>query len=213
MRYLASVVLAVATAIVPGRAVAQTAASGRTLELTFHNGLVTLVARGVTVPEIMTEWARQGGSRVVNAEKMTGGPVNYEFHDVPETVVLQSVLRSAAGFIAAPRRAGGPSGPSSIEQVVILAVSRPSATAVITMPTNPMPVTPMPNPAMLQGAPEDDIPPVIPANRPAPRPQTPAPTQPSVGGVATSPTPGVVIAPVKPGTPVAPGTIIKTPNQ
>lgn len=212
MRYLASVVLTVATAIVPARALAQTAASGRALELTFHDGLVTLVARGVTVPEIMSEWARQGGSRIVNAEKMTGGTVTYEFHDVPETVVLQSVLRSAAGFIAAPRRAGGPSGASAIEQVVILAVSRPSANAVITMPTNPMPMNPMPNPAILQGAPEDDIPPVTPVNRPPPRPQGPT-AQPTVGGIGTSPTPGVVIAPVKPGTPVAPGTIIKTPNQ
>jgi hypothetical protein len=208
MRFLASVVLTVTIVLAPAVAMAQTAAPARTLELTFNNGLVTLIARGVTIPEIMGEWARKGGSRIVNAEKIVGGPVSYEFHDVPEVVVLQSVLRSAAGFIAAPRRTGGPTGDSVIEQVMILATSRPSANAVITMPTNPMP-----SPVVIQGSPDDDIPPAMPM---APRPQAPAPqvmsTQPTVG-VGTSPTPGVVIAPVKPGTPVAPGTIIKSHAQ
>jgi hypothetical protein len=200
MRYFSSVVIAAAV-LASSAAQAQTPAEGRTLDLTFNDGRVTLIARGVTVPEIMSEWARKGGSKIVNAEKVIGGPVTYEFHDVPETVVLQSVLRSAAGYIAAPRRAGGPSGSSTIEQVMILAVSRPSANAVITMPTNQMP-----NPVIIQGSPDDDIPPVVtPAG--AARPQV-QPAQPDVP-VATSPTPGVVIAPVKPGAPVPPGTIIK----
>jgi hypothetical protein len=207
---MASVMLALATVVAPSVVSAQTSAPGRTLELTFADGLVTLVARGVTVPEIMGEWARKGGSRVTNAEKLTGGPVSYEFHNVPEAVVLQSVLRSAAGYIAAPRRAGGPVGASTLEQVMILPTSRPSANAVITMPTNPSP-----NQQVYQGSPDDDIPPVRQApnvpqpDQPANRPAAPS-TQPTVG-VGTSPTPGVVIAPVKPGTPVAPGTIIKTP--
>ncbi len=203
MRYLAAVVIATATVLVPVTAQAQTAASGRTLDLTFNDGRVTLVARGVTVPEIMGEWARKGGSQIVNADKMIGGVVTYEFHNVPETIVLQSVLRSAAGYIAAPRRPGGPSGASTIEQVMILATSRPSANAVITMPTNPMP-----NPMIINGSPDDDIPPAAPPRSlPGPQPLVQS-SQPTVG-VATSPTPGVVIAPVKPGAPVTPGTVIK----
>jgi len=212
MRYLAPVAITVAALLAPAPAAAQTPAPGRTLDLTFNNGRVTLVARGVTVPEIMAEWARKGGSVVTNAEKLAGGPVNYEFHDMPEAIVLQSVLRSAAGFIAAPRRPGGPTGASGLEQVMILAVSRPSANAVITMPTNPNP-SPMPNPVALQGSPDDDIPSVAPQG---PRLQAPppasAPDRPTAG-LPTSPTPGVVIAPVKPGTPVGPGTIIKSPAQ
>ena len=213
MRYLAPVALTVAGLLAPATAVAQNAGPTRTLELSFNNGKVTLVARGVTVPEIMAEWARKGGSVVTNAEKLSGGPVTYEFHDVPEAVVLQSVLRSAAGFIAAPRRPGGPTGASGIEQVMILAVSRPSANAVITMPTNPMPM-PNQSPVAMQGSPDDDIPPVNPMGQ---RPQGPGPggvasTQPTVP-VATSPTPGVVIAPVTPGKPVAPGVIIKSPTE
>ncbi len=207
MRYLAPVVITVAGLLAPAPAAAQAYVPARALEITFNNGRVTLVASGVTVPEIMSEWARKGGSRVVNAEKVIGGLVSFEFRDVPEALVLQSVLRSAAGFIAAPRRPGGPTGASEIEQVMILAVSRPSANAVITMPTNPMP-----NPISMQGSPDDDIPPVASQQPlPAPRPQGPS-NQPNVG-VGTSPTPGVVIAPVKPGNPVAPGTIIKSPTQ
>lgn len=219
MRYLAPVVLALATVSAPAGASAQTPAPSRALELSFNDGLVTLVARGVTIPEIMGEWQRKGGSRMINAEKIIGGPVSYEFHDVPETVVLQSLLRSAAGFIAAPRRDGGPTGASTIEQVMIIAVSRPTAGPVTTMPAAPVqPPQPYPQPQPYQqpqqaGSPDDDIPPARPAQTPAP--QTPS-SQPSIAGVGTSATPGVIVpllGPAKPGTPVTPGTIIKSPNQ
>ncbi len=76
MRYLAPVALTVAGLLAPATAAAQNAGPTRTLELSFNNGKVTLVARGVTVPEIMAEWARKGGSVVTNAEKLTGAPVN-----------------------------------------------------------------------------------------------------------------------------------------
>ena len=42
------------------------------------NGRVTLVAKDVTVREILAEWARVGQTRIVNAEKLTGGPVTLE---------------------------------------------------------------------------------------------------------------------------------------
>lgn len=207
MRYLAPVVLALAAAAVPATATAQSAAPGRALELSFNGGRATLVASGVTIPQIMAEWERKGGSKITNADKITGGLVSYEFHDVPEVVVLQSLLRTAAGYIAAPRRPGGPTGPSSIEQVVILATSRPTSSSVVTMPANPVA-----NPVAIQGSPDDDIPPVTPVQNAPQSPSTPVPQTPSnkpTLGVGTSPTPGVVIAPVKPGTPVPPGTIIK----
>lgn len=214
MRYLAPVLLALATAGVPAQAVAQTAPvasqSARALELSFNNGLVTLVARGVTVPEIMAEWARKGGSKIVNGEKVASGLVAFEFHDVPESRVLQSVLRSAAGFIAAPRRPGGPTGDSAIEQVMILATSRPSASSsAVTMPTSPVVYNEPPPQQPLQGSPDDDIPPVSGFGAPRAPGVAPVPSDRPTVGVATSPTPGVVIAPTKPGTPVPPGTIIK----
>jgi hypothetical protein len=194
------------TAAVP--AGAQTPAAPRTLQLSFDSGTVTLVANGVTLSEILTEWQRQGGSTFLNIDRVpTSGPLTYEFHNVPDAAVMQSLLREAAGVIIAPRRPGGPVGASSIEQVIVLAASRPTiaanALAVQTLSANPTPIV---------GRPDDDIPPAAPsapANAPAP---PPAPAQPGSTpnvGTGTSSTPGVVIAPVKPGTPVPPGTIIK----
>jgi len=191
---------------------AQTAPAPRKLEISFNDGRVTLVANGVTLPEILAEWQRQGGSTIVNGQALMGGPLTYEFHNVPETAVIASLLRNAAGVIVAPRRPGGPTGASMIEQVIVLPTSRPttSSAAVVTMPSNQNA-----NPVPIYGQPQDDIPPATPiqnpAQRPAPGPQ-PAPTpsnQPSVGSAGTSATPGVVLAPVKPGTPVPAGTIIK----
>ena len=67
------------------------------------NGRVTLIAHDVTVREILAEWARVGQARIVNGEKLTGGPVTIELTDVPEARALDTVLRSAAGYVMAPR--------------------------------------------------------------------------------------------------------------
>ena len=179
------------------------------LEISFNAGRVTLVAAGVTLPEILAEWQRQGGSRIVSGDRLTTGPLTYEFQNVPETAVMQSLLRNAAGVIIAPRRPGGPTGASLIEQVIVLATSRPttSSASVMTMPS-----TQNPNPVPIVGRPDDDIPPAVPIQSPATpsKPPTPTPNnQPSVGSAGTSAVPGVIVAPVKPGTPVPAGTIIK----
>jgi hypothetical protein len=125
---------------------------------------------------------------------------------------MRSLLRDAAGVIVAPRRLGGPTGASGIEQVLVLAVSRPTTgvASVMTMPTNEYR---NPNPVPIAGQPNDDIPPAVPIQSPSqqankPGPATPS-NQPSVGTAGTSATPGVIVAPVKPGTPVPAGTIIK----
>lgn len=190
---------------------AQTPAS-KTLEISFSEGRVTLVANGVSLMEILNEWQRKGGSKIVGAERLTGAPLTYEFHNVAETTVMASLLRNAAGVIVAPRRLGGPTGASGIEQVLVLPVSRPTtgSSAVMTMPTNEYR---NPNPVPISGQPADDIPPAVPLQSPSqpankPGPATPS-NQPSVGTAGTSATPGVIIAPVKPGTPVPAGTIIK----
>lgn len=190
---------------------AQSGPPTRTLEINFSEGRVTLVASGVTLPEILAEWQRKGGSKIVNGERLMGGPLTYEFRNVSETAVMASLLRSAAGVIVAPRRPGGPTGASQIEQVIVLPTSRPTtaSASVVTMPANQNP-----NPVPIYGRPGDDIPPAVPIQNPAepqadaPKPMAPS-NRPSVGTAGTSATPGVIIAPVKPGTPVPPGTIIK----
>jgi hypothetical protein len=138
---------ALATTLVSS--IAAPAAAGE-LRLTMADGRVTLVAKDVTVREILAEWARVGQTRFVNAEKLTGGPVTLELNDVPEAQALDSVLRSAAGYVMAPRLAGSP-GVSRYDRIMILATSRPP---VVTA-SNPAPFS-RPAPQAPQNSPVDD---------------------------------------------------------
>jgi hypothetical protein len=96
------------------------------LQLTIANGRVTLVADSVPLRTILSEWARIGQTKIVNAEKLTGAPLTLRLHEVPEAQALDIVLRSASGYLAAPRPAGN-AGASQYDRVVILASSRPTA--------------------------------------------------------------------------------------
>jgi len=190
---------ALATAL--AASVSAPAAAGE-LRLSMSNGRVTLIAHDVTVREILAEWARVGQAKIVNAEKLTGGPVTIELTDVPEARALDTVLRSAAGYVMAPRTAGAP-GPSLYDRILILATSRPP----MAPPPNPSPFANRPMPQTPQAQPnpngedEGDFnpPPVI-----NPLAQTPGaiapqaqpgmpPAQPA--GPMTAPRPGMLPAP------------------
>lgn len=93
------------------------------LQMSFNEGRVTLVAKGVTVRFIMTEWARVGGTAITGGDALTGPAVALELTDVPETDALQQLLQSASGYVAAPRRAAAP-GISYFDRIVIVATSR-----------------------------------------------------------------------------------------
>jgi hypothetical protein len=108
------------------------AAAGE-LRLSIANGRVTLRAKDVSVREILAEWARVGQTKIVNAEKLVGGPVTLEIVDVPEAQALDTVLRSAAGYVMAPRMAGSP-GPSTYDRIMILASSRAPAVSAAATP-------------------------------------------------------------------------------
>jgi hypothetical protein len=142
---------ALATALVIATTAAASPAAAGELQLSMANGRVTLVAKDVTVREILTEWARVGQTRIVNGEKLTGGPVTLELTDVPEAQALDAVLRSAAGYVMAPRLAGSP-GSSRYDRIMILASSRPP---VVTA-SNPAPFTSRPMPQLPQNVPADD---------------------------------------------------------
>src|SRR5918999_2939413 len=85
--------------------VATTAAAGE-LTLTMANGRVTVIAKDVPLRQILAEWARVGNTRMVNAEKLMGGPLTLQLVDVPEKEALDILLRSAAGYMTAPRAQG-----------------------------------------------------------------------------------------------------------
>ena len=73
------------------------------LKLTMQDGLVSLDAQDVTVRQILTEWARIGKTRIVNVERIIGGPVTLKFDDTPEKQALDIVLRTIPGYVALPR--------------------------------------------------------------------------------------------------------------
>ena len=75
------------------------------LKLTMQDGRVTLIADNVPIRQILQEWARVGQARIVNAEKVSGPNLTLQLVNVPERDALDVILRSASGYIAAPRAA------------------------------------------------------------------------------------------------------------
>ena len=73
------------------------------VKLDIRGGQVTLSAKDATVREILAEWARVGQTRIVNAERIGGGLLTLDLNGVPEAKALDTVLRSVAGYVAAPR--------------------------------------------------------------------------------------------------------------
>jgi hypothetical protein len=108
------------------------------LTLAIQDGRVTLDARNVPARQILAEWAKVGGTRVVGAEKLTGNPLTLKFVDMPERQALDIVLRSAAGYMAAPRQASSQPGASTYDRIMILATSTPPAATASARPTPAM---------------------------------------------------------------------------
>jgi hypothetical protein len=121
------------------------------LRLSIANGRVTLIAQDVPLKQILDEWGRVGQTTIVGSDKLSGGNVTLELRDVPESKALETLLRSASGYIAKPRNlmAGG-TGPSSFDRILIMAPSR--------APAAPPPVaqTPFRTQQMLPPPPIDD---------------------------------------------------------
>jgi hypothetical protein len=181
------------------------------LTLRMANGRVTLIAQDVPLRQILAEWARVGQTRIINADKLIGPPITLELVDCPEGQALDILLRSAAGYMAAPRIAGQ-AGVSLYDRIMILPVSRPPAVA-----SNPTPApfnraaAPQPMPAPVVDDDNDQEPapgpPGMPpgAMQPGMQPQpgvqqmpagaVPADQQP----VLTSPRPGMLPQPTSPG--------------
>jgi hypothetical protein len=150
-------------------AVPSAAAAGE-LRLSIANGRVTIVAQDVTVKQILDEWSRVGQTRIVGAERLPMTLVTLELRDVAEGRALESLLRSASGYIAKPRLlAPGGTAASSIDCVLIMPASRaPAATASApTFNARPTPQMVMPNIV------DDDVDTPSPIMPPGSVPQTP----------------------------------------
>src|SRR5438270_1638493 len=73
------------------------------VQISLRDGRVTLVATNATVRQILTEWARVGQTKIVNVERVPGGPVTLELTNTPEAQALEILLRTLSGYITAPR--------------------------------------------------------------------------------------------------------------
>lgn len=170
------------------------------VQLTMQNGRVSIVAKDATVRQILTEWARVGHTKIVNVERVPGGPVTLELINVPESQALDVLLRTLSGYIAAPRPVET-ADLSRFDRIIIMpttAAARPATSAA-------PPAAPQPAPQFNAQPPADDdsddespMPngPVPPAPRPVfnafPQPQVVNPQtapmqQPGVAGAAVAP--------------------------
>jgi hypothetical protein len=108
-------------------------AAAQAVKLEFHDGRVNLSAQNAPVRAILNEWARLGGTKIVNGERVAGGAVTLELNGVPERQALDIVLRNASGYMAGPREPGA-QGQSAYASILILPTSSPPRTVASTPP-------------------------------------------------------------------------------
>lgn len=117
------------------------------VQISIHDGRVSLVAKDATVRQILTEWARVGRTTIVNVERITGGPITIEFTNVPEQEALDTLLRSLSGYMAA-QRTPVVSDASQFDRIIVMPTTAvPRAAASATAP----PQAPPPPFAQLNG--------------------------------------------------------------
>src|SRR5260221_9881046 len=98
------------------------------VQLTIAGGRVTLSAKNATPAQILAEWAKVGQTKIVNAERVTGAPMTLELTNVTEVEAIEVLLRSAGGYLLAPRRAAAPNA-SRYDRILILPPSTTVASA------------------------------------------------------------------------------------
>jgi hypothetical protein len=125
-------------------------AAGQSVKISFHGGKIDLAAENASLRAILNEWARVGGTRVVNADRVVGPPVTLEFKDAYERQALEALLRGVSGYIVGPRLTPGAPTASGFDRIVILATSntpRPTpVTPVVSRPPGPQPLRRLPGP-------------------------------------------------------------------
>jgi len=107
------------------------ASASADVQLSMQNGRVTIVAKDASVRQILTEWAKVGHTKIVNVERIPGGPMTLELRNVPEAQALDVLLRTLSGYITAPR-ATDAANLSQYDRIIIMptiASARPAPAA------------------------------------------------------------------------------------
>jgi hypothetical protein len=112
-------------------------AGAQAVKIEFTGGRVTLMAQNAPARVVLAEWARLGGTKIVNGDQVTGAPMTLELVDIPERKALEILLRNVPGYIVSARQSPGVGGASAFDRVMILAntsAPRPPAAATFGSP-------------------------------------------------------------------------------
>jgi hypothetical protein len=109
------------------------------VHLTMQDGRVSIVAKDATVRQILTEWARVGQTKIVNVERIPGGPVTLELNNVTETQALEVLLRTLSGYITAPRAVAA-KNLSSFDRIIVMPTLAAARAPVAASSSAPPPV-------------------------------------------------------------------------
>src|SRR5438552_3928133 len=110
------------------------------VQITMQGGRVSIVAKDATLRQIMTEWARVGQTKVVNVDRIPGGPLTLELRNVTEDQALDVLMRPLSGYLAAPRSAEAPNL-SRFDRIVVMptiAAARNATTSAAGAPPAPV---------------------------------------------------------------------------
>jgi hypothetical protein len=128
---------------------APVSSSAQQVHLEFTNGAVTLRAENAPIRLILSEWSKRGGTRIINGDRVGGGPVTLELNGVPELQAIEVLLRGVAGYMVGRREVAvvgpGLSNPSVFDRIHIVPTStppRPAAVAAPAPPRGPLPPRP-----------------------------------------------------------------------
>ena len=98
------------------------------VQLRIEGGHVSLKATNATVREILAEWSRVGRTKIINGERMPGGPITIELNGISEEEALEIILRSAAGYVTAPRAVAEVNA-SRYDRILVMPTSSPTRAA------------------------------------------------------------------------------------
>jgi hypothetical protein len=114
------------------------------VQFSIRGGRVTIVAKDATVRQILAEWARVGKTKIVNGERIPGGPITLELKDVPEAEALDILLRTLSGYIAAPRAALTSADASVYDSIAVMPTVAAAAARTAGPSNSPAPFSPPP---------------------------------------------------------------------
>ena len=95
-------------------------AQAQTVKVEFLMGKVTLTAQNASVRTIINEWARVGGIRVINPERLSATPVTLQLTGVPERQALDILLRDVGGYMLGPRQTELVPGISAFDRLMVV---------------------------------------------------------------------------------------------